>query len=409
MLFLVLASSALVAPPTVAVFGGSGFVGSRVCKALVDCGLSVVSISRAGQPPAGAAAQSWSQRVDWRSADALAPPPIPLPKIDCAVSCVGNMRPSPNWSGFFGLHWDTEVMRRENGEITERIAEAAKRAGASRFVYLSVYSSTKFAYCGALEGYIDGKDRGEAAVRRIFGDANTAFVSPSLIYGGERFPSFGKLYAAVAGSPLIRGQTQFFKALKRRAATGWGPGDAIGEVALTPPCDVDDVVKATVACLLDTIPAEMRQRHTEQQRIENELRLAGGMPGTPEYTYLNVDGTDQIREVAKVAGTQAILAAAAANAKDTEIAEDAEELASGLAEAVAADAPWQSPSAYGSPMEGALMGFKPLLFPWPPGLALFAFFATAVVANKLIIEAGCRRARLGRCDKLEVPETTPPK
>ena len=109
----------LAAPPTVAVFGGSGFVGSRVCKALNDCGLNVVSISRAGKPPEWAAAEPWTQQIDYSSADALAPTPIPLPKIDCAISCVGNMRPSPDWDGFFGLHWDTEVMRRENGEITE--------------------------------------------------------------------------------------------------------------------------------------------------------------------------------------------------------------------------------------------------------------------------------------------------
>ena len=379
----ILATSVLAAPPTVAVFGGSGFVGSRVCKALNDCGLNVISISRAGKPPEWAAAEPWTQLIDYRSADALAPSPIPLPKIDCVISCVGNMRPSPDWDGFFGLHWDTEVMRRENGEITERIAEAAKCAGARRFVYLSVYSSTKFAYCGALEGYIDGKDRGEAAVRRVFGDDNVAFVSPSLIYGGSRFPSFGKVYAAIAGSPPIRGQTKFFKALKRGAATGWGPGDAVGEVALTPPCDVDDVVKATLACLFDTIPMEMKERHMEAQRLENELRLAGGMPGTPEYTYLNVDGTDQIKEVAKVAATQAVLTAAAGKMEAVESAE-LEVAAPKVMDA--AEAPWQSPSAYGTAMEGALMGFKPFLYPWPPGLTLFAFFAGAVIANKLNIE-----------------------
>ena len=87
---------------------------------------------------------------------------------------------------------------------------------------------------------------------------------------------------------------------------------------------------------------EMRERHTEAQRLENELRLAGGMPGTPEYTYLNVDGTDQIKEVAKVAATQAVLTAAAGKMEAVESAE-LEVAAPKVMDA--AEAPWQSPSA----------------------------------------------------------------
>ena len=38
----------------------------------------------------------------------------------------------------------------------------------------------------------------------------------------------------------------------------------------------------------------------------------------------------------------------------------------------------QSPSAFGSPYEGALFGYKPLLFPWTPAAALIGFFAGAI-------------------------------
>ena len=38
----------------------------------------------------------------------------------------------------------------------------------------------------------------------------------------------------------------------------------------------------------------------------------------------------------------------------------------------------QSPSAFGSPYEGALFGYKPLLFPWTPAAALVGFFAGAI-------------------------------
>ena len=143
---------ALVAPPRIAVFGGSGFVGSRVCKTLVDAGCDVISISRAGRAPKWAAAQPWSAKVQWESADALTATRLPIGGIDGAVSCVGNLRPSPEWEGFFGLQWDLEVMRLENGLVNERIAEAARAAGARRFVYVSVSSMSSYACAGALEG-----------------------------------------------------------------------------------------------------------------------------------------------------------------------------------------------------------------------------------------------------------------
>ena len=46
------------AAPRVAVFGGSGFVGSRVCQTLVGAGCDVVSVSRTGLPSARLRAQS---------------------------------------------------------------------------------------------------------------------------------------------------------------------------------------------------------------------------------------------------------------------------------------------------------------------------------------------------------------
>jgi uncharacterized protein YbjT (DUF2867 family) len=39
------------APMRVAVFGGSGFIGSQVCKTLIACGCAVTSISLTGDAP----------------------------------------------------------------------------------------------------------------------------------------------------------------------------------------------------------------------------------------------------------------------------------------------------------------------------------------------------------------------
>ena len=205
---LVLSGFAAVAAvtPRVAVFGGSGFIGSRVCQTLVDAGCDVVSLSRTGEAPAWASEERWCGRVEWRQSDLLSDRHPPLGQVDGAVSCVGNMRPSPRWESgsFFGLHWDYEAMVRENGLATDRSAAAARRAGASRFVYLSASSAHQFAYGGALMGYVDGKEAGEEAVRQRFGDAAACAVGPSLVLGGGRYAGLQQAYRALVDVPLVR-------------------------------------------------------------------------------------------------------------------------------------------------------------------------------------------------------------
>lgn len=261
--------------PRYAVFGGSGFIGSRVCKALVEAGCSVASISRTGKCPAWATEEPWSAQVNWLAADMLSPPAqlaAELGAIDGAVSCVGNMRPSPMWRDFFGLHWDYESLTRENGLVTWRICESARAAGASRMVVLSVSSSKKWAFGGALMGYIDGKLEAEAAGRCLFGDEHVAVVGPSLVLGGGRFAGLLRPYAAICDSAPIRAQTRFFKALKSGASSGYAPQDTVNEVALTPPAAVDAVARTVCACLLETIPASRLASFKEQQRAEDQIR-----------------------------------------------------------------------------------------------------------------------------------------
>ena len=261
--------------PRYAVFGGSGFIGSRVCKTLVEAGCSVASISRTGKCPEWATEEPWSAQVNWLTADMLSPPgqlAAELGAIDGAVSCVGNMRPSPTWRDFFGLHWDYESLARENGLVTWRICESARTAGASRMVVLSVSSSKKWAYGGALMGYIDGKLEAEAAGRCLFGAEHVAVVGPSLVLGGGRFAGLLRPYAAICDSAPIRAQTRFFKALKSGATSGYAPQDTVNEVALTPPASVDAVARTVCACLLETIPASRLASFKEQQRAEDQIR-----------------------------------------------------------------------------------------------------------------------------------------
>ena len=49
----------------VTVLGGSGFVGSRVCKSLVAAGAQVKSVSKSGAAPSWCAGEEWVKSVDW--------------------------------------------------------------------------------------------------------------------------------------------------------------------------------------------------------------------------------------------------------------------------------------------------------------------------------------------------------
>ncbi len=48
--------------PKLLVFGGSGFVGTRVCEEAVKTGLAVVSVNRSGPPKLSA---DWVSNVEW--------------------------------------------------------------------------------------------------------------------------------------------------------------------------------------------------------------------------------------------------------------------------------------------------------------------------------------------------------
>lgn len=48
--------------PKLLVFGGSGFVGTRVCEEALKTGLAVVSVNRSGPPKLSA---DWVSSVEW--------------------------------------------------------------------------------------------------------------------------------------------------------------------------------------------------------------------------------------------------------------------------------------------------------------------------------------------------------
>ena len=140
----------------VAVYGGTGFVGSSVCKALFACGCAVTSISRTGTPPARFDGESWVTEVNWikanASEDGAAASALPE-DVDTVISCIGDNRvmfaDADGWSSGWG--WSSRSRKQYNANYVPNVnvVEAAKSAGAQRFVYVGVSSDCEQGFGGA--------------------------------------------------------------------------------------------------------------------------------------------------------------------------------------------------------------------------------------------------------------------
>jgi uncharacterized protein YbjT (DUF2867 family) len=160
----------------IVVFGGSGYIGSYVGKILTDKGYKVVSVSRSS--PADQASKvskilgAAAPAIDYVSLDASSDDLSSVLKDAAAVvSCVGVIGGSNQRAG--------------NGAVNVRIADAAKAAGVSRFVYISIASDLANGPAKFILGdYIKGKAEAEAAVAKDFGPSNSLVVKPAIVAGG---------------------------------------------------------------------------------------------------------------------------------------------------------------------------------------------------------------------------------
>ncbi|GMI40768.1 hypothetical protein TrCOL_g10121 [Triparma columacea] len=363
-LYCCILNAVLSLTPRVAVFGGSGFVGSEVSRLLVEAGVDLTVISRAGGPRVK---QRWTDKCKYIEADMLSSSPstIPLGEIDIAIACVGHMRPSPNWDGFFGLHYDQQQLELDNGLMTERIVEAAKKARAQRFVFVSLWSLSKYALYGALEGYVLGKIRGEEAARRAFPNASV-IVSPHLIVGGKRFGKLGRILRAYTNNPGAKFYNKMMRGMKEKVSDFW-PQDAISEIQNTPPSDVTDVARAVVAAALNV---------TLILSQEDAYSPDGGEVSPPPPDV--IDGFFSIVQAAEQASDTTLKAAASTMGRNTKNNTTA------AVTLPACDLPSDfvsAPTSHYSPNDGALFGAKPLLFPLAPALSVFGFFVALILES----------------------------
>jgi len=178
-------NSADAAKGKVVVFGGSGYVGSYVDQQLSSLGgYDVVSVARSdsttqadkiskniGTEPTGIQYVSLNAETDDLTAV--------LKDASVVVSCIGALGTGA-------------AVRTTNGATNARIANAARSAGAKRFVYVGVASELANGPAKFLLGdYLKGKAEAEAAVTKAFGGDDSLLVRPAIVEGappGEKRP-----------------------------------------------------------------------------------------------------------------------------------------------------------------------------------------------------------------------------
>lgn len=298
----------------VAVFGGSGFIGSYACRALVASGCEVTSISRAGQNTLGPTSlvgksqtllekfdgEAWLEQVTWVSADATMPDcnsdgkiAAALAGADAVVGCMGSGDDllTPSTRGWMsGYTWSemSEVQYAANYAPNAKAVAAAKAAGAKRFVLVGVSSVAQMGFGGTLPGLYTGKRDAALAAHAAFGDGFT-FIGPHLVVES----SDARLKLLDSG--LARGLTAFNKGIGGISSAG---EDYSRTTSLTPPVSAGDLAIAIAAVATGRCEVEYSERFAG-------MTVASGVADADKVEicdrWRHVDGTAAIRELAAAA------------------------------------------------------------------------------------------------------------
>lgn len=182
----------------VTVFGGSGFVGTQVVRALARRGWRVRVACRRPQRaydliPFGDVGQIQLKRADVTNRDSVA---AAVEGADAVINLVGILYASPG-RGFTAVHC----------EGARNVAEAAEAAGVKRLVQMSALGADP----DGPSRYARTKAEGEQAAREAFPGAT--IVRPSIVFGPEDsfFNRFARMAAFSPALPLFGGGAQKYQ------------------------------------------------------------------------------------------------------------------------------------------------------------------------------------------------------
>ena len=196
----------------IAVTGATGFVGSHLVPHLVDQGHHVVAVSRRGRRLA-----DWGGAVDARAADVELGTGLAAAIV--GAEAVVHLVAIPRETG--GRRFEAV-----NVTGTRQVVEAARAAGVSRFVHMSVLGVTD----DPRLRYLASKWRGEQIVRES--DLDWVILRPSLLFG--------------AGDGFFN--------LVKTTLTWWSPGIVAipgdGQTRFQP-LSVDDMAVAIERCVVE--------------------------------------------------------------------------------------------------------------------------------------------------------------
>jgi nucleoside-diphosphate-sugar epimerase len=209
------------------VFGGNGFVGSRVTQAAIESGWKVIVACRSGAPTTVAASELWAYHAQYVAIDALSRPQVmelldDHPDTSVIVSCIG------------ALTTDNVDGRRLNGDATINMAAALyERKGIKKLVFVSAADLQPVNLL--LKGYYQGKRAAERAMLENI-ESRSAILRPAFIYGNRTITPPGVMVPlGLLGAPM----RAVFQPLHR----------LIPLSILTPPISVEEVASAAVyAC-----------------------------------------------------------------------------------------------------------------------------------------------------------------
>ena len=317
----------------------------------------MISISRSGRPAEYYCDESWSNDVTWikhdmiseesLSSTSLSPSEISLPKIDAAISCIGNVNPDADLSG---ISFGRDRLFKENGSVNQNVVRVAKESGAERFVFLGVSYEVAKAFEGPAEGYMDGKRAAEQSAYDTFGSDNTIIIGPSLVYGGKRFSKLGRLYRAIVEFPLARAYVAGNDALRNLSAAPME--DWVEKAIFSSPVEVEKVARVAAAAALglvgEGIVEDRRQGFFDSK----------GLPITYPNFSVYIDGTQNIEKVDKTLRNNFSF-----------------DLSRGTAKGNGSN---KEPS-----NEGALIGKGPLLSPIP-GVLIFLAIVYGIATNQFV-------------------------